>query len=97
MAPATPSGSITGDTVTATIQWAHPEVGDVFHWVVYYQYEKGAWNYKIVNRKEMMLSLPAGIKNAAGQTQKLSRVMISAVDRVGNESDKRELALQARS
>jgi uncharacterized lipoprotein YddW (UPF0748 family) len=68
------TASIEGDSLK--INWTHPNEPDVFHWVVYYQYA-GKWNYTILNRHDRMFTVG---KN------KLSGVSVSAVDRVGNES-----------
>lgn len=73
----------TGDTVV--VQWTHPNEPDVFRWVVYYQHGS-RWNYTIVNRKERSVILkPIEGKN------KLNRVMVTAVDRTGNESEQHAL------
>ncbi len=69
-----------GDSVK--IGWKHPNEADVFHWVVYYQYGN-KWSYTILNRRDRSFAVPV----MAGKN-KLTGVMITAVDRVGNESQK---------
>lgn len=80
---------VTGDSLR--VKWAHPNENDVFRWVAYYRYGT-AWNYKILNRNERSLVLSKTISTNATQT-KLNRVAITAVDRTGNESDRKEIAV----
>jgi uncharacterized lipoprotein YddW (UPF0748 family) len=68
----------TGDSLK--ISWTHPNEHDVFHWVVYYEYA-GKWNYSICNRKDRLFTVPL----AAGKN-KLHKIAVTAIDRVGNES-----------
>ncbi len=93
--PATPDIAV--DTVDDTVQisWNHGDQNDVFRWVIYYQYDK-IWEYKIVNRMENSISIPASrviFRKKRGQeepeqiTQALQQIAVSAVDRTGNESD----------
>ena len=67
----------------------HANEKDVFHWMVYYQYEGGAWSYMILNRTESNTS----VSLFDSRKQRLAHLMISAVDRSGNESKKMELGL----
>jgi hypothetical protein len=66
--------------------------------VVYYQYDK-SWNYKILNRNDKSFAIPMSrivkIQPRRRQsetevketTEYLTQVAVSAVDRVGNESE----------
>jgi uncharacterized lipoprotein YddW (UPF0748 family) len=74
-----------GDSVS--VHWTHANEADVFHWVVYYQYGS-KWEYKILNRsaRELMVNSSMSINN---QIVPLGKVMVTAVDRVGNESGKK--------
>jgi len=86
-------------TVTTTIQknfckisWTHPDAADVFHWVVYFQYGN-SWNYQVLNRNDRSLE----IKRTTGtgtSLQQLKKIMVTAVDRTGNESEKKEMELK---
>jgi uncharacterized lipoprotein YddW (UPF0748 family) len=91
IAPAMPevTTEIVGDSLK--VSWAHPDKNDVFRWVVYWRYGK-AWDYRILNRQDesMMLSRSA---TANGTKVLLGAVEISAVDRVGNESRKKQVLL----
>jgi uncharacterized lipoprotein YddW (UPF0748 family) len=77
-----------GDSLKIT--WAHANEKDVFKWVVSYQYGT-VWNYKIFDRNERSLILPSSITTTTKSS--LGRVTVSAVDRLGNESERREVAL----
>jgi uncharacterized lipoprotein YddW (UPF0748 family) len=80
-APSVPSFSFqpAGDSVKLT--WSHGNEKDVFHWVVYYQ-TGNTWNYTILNRNQRTLMLDR--KKGA-----VKRLAISAVDRMGNESERK--------
>ncbi len=87
-APASPVVSISQQNDTWRISWTHPDEKDVFLWIVYTQYGNG-WSYRILNRNERWLALqPTSGTGTAQQT--LKKVIISAVDRTGNESEKSE-------
>jgi uncharacterized lipoprotein YddW (UPF0748 family) len=84
-APAAPAVNVeqTGDSLH--VSWTHEDEKDVFHWVVYYQFGKNR-NYRILNRDDRQITLePLKGKN------KLTAVAVTAVDRMGNESVRREV------
>ncbi len=61
---------------------------DIFHWVVYYQIQDN-WNYEILNSGQTLFRLPLSRKPGADKAEKhVSRVLVSYVDRLGNESRK---------
>ena len=62
------------------ISWTHSQTGDVFRWVVWFQYG-GKWNYTICNRNDRSCTTSI----VAGK-YKLDSVAVTAVDRTGNES-----------
>jgi uncharacterized lipoprotein YddW (UPF0748 family) len=71
------------------ISWTHPDAKDVFHWVVYHQYGT-TWSYTILNRGDRVLTIPDAGGN--GKTPaRLNRVAVTAVDRTGNESGRKEI------
>jgi uncharacterized lipoprotein YddW (UPF0748 family) len=74
------------------ISWEHTNETDVFRWVVYYKYGN-AWNYKILNRQDRVLSLNTTAGSAA-QKATLNYIAVTAVDRVGNESVFKEIAVK---
>lgn len=90
-APAAPTvtTAIQGDKLQ--VNWTPKDENDVFQWVVYYQYGN-QWNYEILNRKARNFTLDRtiSIKNTAIS---LSKVMVTAVDRNGNESKRQEITV----
>lgn len=91
-APAPPAGFAVNRRDTVTVSLTHPNEKDVFHWVIYYQYKEGAWSYVLLDRLERSATLPVAV-TVGGKRQTLWRLMISAVDRTGNESSKREIEM----
>ncbi len=88
-APAAPVVTTTMQEDVCKISWAHPDEADIFHWIVYYQYGN-AWNYQVLNRNDRSLDL----KRTTGtgtSLQQLKKIIVSAVDRTGNESDKKQI------
>ncbi|MEJ7827961.1 MAG: family 10 glycosylhydrolase [Segetibacter sp.] len=70
------------------ITWQHPHENNVFRWVVYFKYGNN-WNYQILNRKDRSYEL----KRTSGEKLiPLSRIAVSAVNRVGNESKLAEIS-----
>jgi glycosyl hydrolase family 10 len=68
------------------LQWTYPDYAEVFHWVVYYQYENSeTWRYEILNRKDRSLDVNLILQGPSGSFS-LRRVGVSAVNRNGNES-----------
>jgi uncharacterized lipoprotein YddW (UPF0748 family)/predicted glycoside hydrolase/deacetylase ChbG (UPF0249 family) len=81
------------------ISWRHTNSDDVFRWVVYYKYAND-WEYKILNSLDRSLSIPLysvktdslrgkkieEINDVEGLLNPLSDIAVTAVDRVGNES-----------
>jgi len=74
------------------ITWSHPDEKDVFHWIAYYQYGN-TWNYRVLNRNDRSLVLKAVSKNG-NLLQSLNKIIITAVDRMGNESKKKEVEVK---
>ena len=93
------SAGMEGDRLE--ISWSHENEGDIFRWVVYYRRDE-AWEYAIANHQERAISVPlftidAGAIKAAGGPENITNVeamllpvtevAVTAVDRVGNESE----------
>jgi uncharacterized lipoprotein YddW (UPF0748 family) len=76
---------------TYTIRWSHAKEKDIFHYVVYYQHGN-TWNYQVLNRNDRSFQLPAAI-TVNKQQVPLKAVAVTAVDRLGNESNKRTITL----
>lgn len=88
--------AIENDSLIVT--WSHKNAGDVFHWVVTYQYGD-SWDYKILSQQERSISFPFFVlkssdipkdslnkNNLASLLNPISLATVSAVDRLGNES-----------
>jgi uncharacterized lipoprotein YddW (UPF0748 family) len=98
-APVAPSVDTISVNDTLQIIWKHEQPDDVFRWVVYYQYEKN-WEYRILNKNDRTTSIPVSRivkqpqrarrgeeKPPLEITERLLRIAVSGVDRVGNESE----------
>jgi len=106
-APLSPvvSSSITNDTLHIII--SHKNASDIFRTIVYYQYNK-VWNYSILNKYDSTFTAPVSriskkeSRNRNGEvkitetSEVLSAVSISAIDRLGNESEMTVQQLEAR-
>jgi uncharacterized lipoprotein YddW (UPF0748 family) len=82
VAPVAPRIMLKKEQDAVIINWTHENAGDVFQWVVYYQYGK-TWGYQILSSGERSLPL----KKGEGKNT-LNSIAVSAVDRSGNESIK---------
>ena len=91
-APAAPAVTTTMEEDICKISWTHPDVTDVFHWVVYYQYDN-TWNYQVMNRNDRSLEIKRST-GAGASLQPLKKIIVSAVDRTGNESEKKEMEVR---
>ncbi len=86
-APVAPEVKFVQQENAVTVNWSHPDEPDVFRWVLYHKYGN-IWTYTILNRQDRSLSLK--MQEGAGR---LNAVMLSAVDRSGNESEKAKPSL----
>ena len=76
-----PNGSL------LNIQFNHPNVSDVFRWVVYTKYGD-KWSYRILNKKDKFLAVNTSIETTNGKGKNLlTAFAVTAIDRTGNESD----------
>jgi uncharacterized lipoprotein YddW (UPF0748 family) len=89
-APAAPTVTTAWQNDSLKINWTHPDEQDVFHWVVYYQYGN-AWSYQVMNHNERWLSVSRSFGMGAS-AKPLQRIIVTAVDRTGNESEKKEIS-----
>jgi uncharacterized lipoprotein YddW (UPF0748 family) len=94
--PPTVTVTVTNDT-TLVVSWTHGNPGAVFHWVVYYQFGS-SWEYAILNSQDRLVAIQssrivserprAGQRDEKAQVKMeyVTRIAVSAVDRLGNES-----------
>jgi uncharacterized lipoprotein YddW (UPF0748 family) len=86
--PETISMEKSADT-SVQIKWTHTNGADVFRWVVYYSF--GSTNlYKILNRNDRSVILPGSIPGRNNTRTTISNLSVTAVDRMGNESEKKK-------
>jgi len=84
--PDAPEVSITKESELVNIKWKQKYHNDIiFKWVVYYQYEN-TWKYKICMLDEISISLKKKMKDDTGSEIILKNIIITAVNRFGNES-----------
>ena len=88
-APQPPQASIVSQEDKINIAWTHPDAKNVFQWVVYFQYGD-KWDYQIFNRNDTRFVLQ---KTFGDKLIPLNKIAVTAVDRVGNESEVKELLL----
>ncbi len=99
-APTVPLVTTTIVNDTMRIAWTHAAPVDVFRWVVYFKYNT-AWQYVIVNSADREYILPmtrtvvertrarrAQEEQVTERNEVLMGIAVSAVDRVGNESER---------
>lgn len=67
----------------AQVQWRPKDANDIYHYVLYFQYQGQKWDYKILTKNDLSIELPLmkPETNAA-----LLRVGLTAVDRSWNQS-----------
>ena len=92
IAPAFPIVRHQWEQEQLNISWEHADMKDIFRWIVYHQYGNN-WTYTIMNRGDRNLLLKKHL-NESANSPALSRIAVSAVDRMGNESEIKEIVLQ---
>ncbi|NCI46847.1 glycoside hydrolase family 10 protein [Sediminibacterium soli] len=85
-APAAPTVSLSGENGTVTVSWTHPDEKNVFRWVVYAQYGN-TWTNHIPAKEVHSWQFNSTEKN------RLTKIIVTAVDRLGNESEKKTIVL----
>jgi uncharacterized lipoprotein YddW (UPF0748 family) len=73
------------------VTWTHENKFDVFRWVVYYRYNNGPWQYKILSKNESSVELP---KVQEEKKETITHIAVTAVNRTGNESDFKEIRIK---
>lgn len=84
-APAAPRVSMETQADKVKVSWTHANEAAVFRWVVYYEYGNQK-KYQILNRKERSILLERFDTNSANEKLAVSNIVVTAVDRLGNES-----------
>ena len=85
--PQMPDGGHTEPAADSLVRvvWMHADVKDVFRYVVYYNHGTNQ-SYSILNRNDRSVLVPAYANGPNGTKIPLSRISVTAVDRMGNES-----------
>lgn len=87
-APPAPTVVLTSRSGGVEVRWQHEDTHQVFQWVVYSRYGE-QWEYLILPRHVSDVNLQ---HEKAGT--KLDEVVVTAVDRLGNESEKNRLSTE---
>ena len=82
--PEAPLVSTKIDGNQVTVSWNHPELDDVFKWVVFYKYEN-SWDYQILDRTKNALALSLYLKETEKENP-LTFIGVTAIDKTGNQS-----------
>lgn len=82
--PSSPSITTSTNNGSLFINWT-PKDDKAFRWVVYGEYGD-KWDYQILNRDQNFASLKLQASDKNGKPIPLKRIMVTAVDRTGNES-----------
>jgi len=91
--PSAPAVTASSQSEWIRVEWTHSDKQDVFLYVVYYKYGN-AWSYEILNGDATKIELQK-IKGINAASKTLSAVIVTAVDRTGNESGKKEMKVEA--
>ena len=83
--PPAPIVKFINNTTDILVSW---ETNDdkTFKWVLYFQYDN-KWEYQILNQKQINATLNKKILDSTGKEVVLKNIIVSAIDRTGNESD----------
>ena len=85
IAPASPQVAITKSKDKLNIQWSSKDK-DATGWILYAQYDN-KWEYTIMGKAQLNASLQLLNADITGKTSTLKNIMVTAVDRTGNESE----------
>jgi uncharacterized lipoprotein YddW (UPF0748 family) len=91
--PDAPEAKISDDEDPSLIKvtWTHSNSKDIFHWIVYYKIGEN-WAYRILPSNEMSARIER--LNLAPMRGKTNRIIVTAVDRTGNESEMKEIEVK---
>ncbi|TBW25852.1 hypothetical protein EZJ28_15000 [Gramella sp. KN1008] len=90
-APAAPEVRTSVNNDRLQINWDHLNSDDVFKWVLYFRYEGGKWDYKILSGDLDSYSLQYIVGD---KKKKMEEIGITAVDRTGNQSEFKVIRLK---
>ncbi|MFD1094540.1 glycoside hydrolase family 10 protein [Salegentibacter chungangensis] len=90
-APAAPLVQTKIDGERLKMNWTQPAGEEVFRWVVYFKYEGGSWDHKILPHDARSYSLQYVVGD---KKKKMEKIGITAVDRTGNQSEFKVIELK---
>lgn len=90
IAPKPPQVFLTEKNDSLLIQWESKET-DIFKWVFYYQYEN-KWEQRIFNKEEKQTLIQL-YNNKLPEPSKLKYIIVTAIDRTGNESEQKPIVI----
>jgi hypothetical protein len=82
--PEIPNVTVNENRDKLEITWGVTKPEDVFRWVVYFKYETGNWDYKILTADKGSQDLQ---KEVGKKKIKLEKIGVTSVDRTGNQSE----------
>lgn len=93
--PSAPLAELAVKDGNVHIHWLHEDKPDIKKWIVYQQRGKH-WTYEILTSEHESLVLPYTIRAEDGMTppEVLDKVAVSALDRLGNESERVYLSVR---
>lgn len=83
--PSSPQVLLSKAIDNLNIRWSSNDK-DAFNWIVYAQYDN-KWEYKILSKDQLASSIRLLSTDATGKRSSLKNIMVTAVDRTGNESE----------
>jgi uncharacterized lipoprotein YddW (UPF0748 family) len=84
-APLSPAVSIITAVDTVEVSWT-PKDNKAVRWVLYFQYQE-KWEHRILNKTENKVLMPPWRSEKSGDKTPLKFIMVTAIDRVGLESE----------
>jgi len=90
--PASPSVATSTSNGSLFINWT-PKDDKAFRWVVYGEYGD-KWDFQILTQDQNFSSLKLQTTDKSGKVIPLKRIMVTAVDRTGNESLQQPLSVE---
>jgi hypothetical protein len=85
IAPASPQVAMSKNKDKLNIQWSAKDK-DAASWILYAQYDN-KWEYIILGKGQLNASLQLLSADITGKTSTLKNIMVTAIDRTGNESE----------
>jgi len=85
IAPASPQVAMNKSKDKLNVQWSSKDK-DASSWILYAQYDN-RWEYTIMGKHQLNASLQLLTADLSGKSSSLKNIMVTAVDRTGNESE----------